>query len=352
MNVQKRVLIDLVSEMTRTRNKRLLEQSILPLLSELIQCESISFVRVNLMRGECKLMGTWYEGRGLLDVIDPYFTSCHSHNPYIVEKTDELDLVATTGVHLYIESKRVIFFPAVISEWAVDVFCVQGLQGYKGEESADAVASVCAIYSDFIQVLEDSERDDLTGLLNRKTFDANLEALIQHGSLSRSGDAKGKRQSNVVEASERTSHWLGVLDIDHFKQINDKFGHIYGDEVLLLFSELLRNVFRDNDLLFRFGGEEFVVFLLNIDATSANQAFERFRSELESYRFPQVGQVTVSIGMTRMQEKIHKTTLLDQADKALYFAKEHGRNQVCNYVALLQEGHFEDNEIKGEVDLF
>lgn len=70
---------------------------------------------------------------------------------------------------------------------------------------------------------------------------------------------------------------MGVLDIDHFKSINDRFGHLYGDEVLLLLSRIMRKNFREGDLLFRYGGEEFIVLLQNVDEERAKCVLERLR---------------------------------------------------------------------------
>jgi diguanylate cyclase (GGDEF)-like protein len=148
------------------------------------------------------------------------------------------------------------------------------------------------------------------------------------------------------------NHWIGILDIDHFKKINDGFGHVFGDEVLLLFAGLLKKVFRNSDLLFRFGGEEFVVFLLNTTQTEATQAFERFRRELESFNFPQIDKVTVSIGMTKIDSECHSASLLEQADRALYFAKENGRNQIRHYHELVKQGGLAPLTVNHTIDLF
>src|SRR5213076_2390666 len=90
--------------------------------------------------------------------------------------------------------------------------------------------------------------------------------------------------------------WLAVVDIDHFKRVNDKFGHLYGDEVLILIANLLQSSFRAHDRVFRFGGEEFVVLLRSTTLDNARKIIDRFRVNVEAYVFPQVGTVTVSVG--------------------------------------------------------
>ncbi|MBF0125547.1 MAG: GGDEF domain-containing protein, partial [Magnetococcales bacterium] len=131
---------------------------------------------------------------------------------------------------------------------------------------------------------------------------------------------------------------LAVLDIDHFKRVNDRFGHLMGDEVLLLVSRLMDQCLRHTDLLFRFGGEEFIAVLIDVTPNQTALALERLRACIAAYRFPQVEQVTVSIGCVALSSDDMPTTLIDKADQALYYAKEHGRNQVCSYDVLLASG--------------
>ena len=205
------------------------------------------------------------------------------------------------------------------------------------------------IYTDFLTILHDNEHDTLTGLLNRKTFDAKVaEVLSSFSDEVNSVLLKDDLRKHATQAE----HWIGLLDIDHFKKINDEFGHIYGDEVLILFADKLRDVFRSQDLLFRFGGEEFIVVLFNVEESDAVLAFNRFRTSLERTNFPQVGRVTVSTGMVKASSDSHLTELLDQADQALYYAKENGRNQVCDYHYLIETGELEKKIINTDVEMF
>ena len=121
---------------------------------------------------------------------------------------------------------------------------------------------------------------------------------------------------------------FAIFDIDHFKRINDSLGHLYGDEVLLIFTDLMRESFRFNDLLFRYGGEEFVAVLGETDLRTALLVLERFRTTVAQHKFPQINQVTVTIGVTQITPQLLPSTLIDRADKALYHGKNHGRDQV------------------------
>lgn len=128
---------------------------------------------------------------------------------------------------------------------------------------------------------------------------------------------------------------MAVIDIDDFKRVNDTFGHVYGDEVLILLARLMKSCFRTNDQLYRFGGEEFVVITKCQNLDNAHFVFERLRQTIEVYNFPQIGRVTVSIGVVQLQTGTLATALFDQADQALYHVKEHGKNQVEFYQELV-----------------
>ena len=209
------------------------------------------------------------------------------------------------------------------------------------------VSGILRVYRNFQGLLDYSERDTLTGLLNRKTFD---DAFLRSGAASRlSGDALGDGDRRLVA---RVGVWLGVIDIDHFKHVNDNFGHLIGDEVLLLLSRLMRSCFRLHDQLYRFGGEEFVVLLRAGTVDDAAAAFERMRGTVQSYAFPQVGSITVSVGFTDVRPGDTPTGAFERADKAVYHAKQKGRNQVANHSALVASGVFSDDSRESDVELF
>ncbi len=208
---------------------------------------------------------------------------------------------------------------------------------------------IVAIFRNYIDLLDDVERDTLTRLKNRKTFDENINRVILHSATLASGrEADDRRRF----PGPHDYHWLGMLDIDHFKRVNDEFGHVFGDEVLLLFAGLMRRAFRAGDLLFRYGGEEFVVVLEPTTYDDARLVFERFRQAVESHDFPQVGRVTCSIGFIRILPGDISAAVIGHADQALYFAKRNGRNRVCSYELLVQQGSIVPEVLLGETELF
>lgn len=212
------------------------------------------------------------------------------------------------------------------------------------------IAGFLKIYHNYLAIIDDSQRDTLTGLLNRKTFDNNITKIIE--TQQQHDRPYQKHAPRRRKGVENASHWLAVMDIDFFKSVNDRFGHLYGDEVLLLLARIMEQTFRLQDKLFRFGGEEFVVVLAPTSFDDAKNTFERFRRNIEEYNFPQVGRVTISIGFVRVSHHETSSTFIGHADEALYYAKHNGRNQVCSYENLIAEGVLESEHFKSEVELF
>ena len=208
------------------------------------------------------------------------------------------------------------------------------------------VAALIQVVGNQLGLLDYSQRDTLTGLLNRKSFDESFYKLASLTPAPESEATEERRHTAV------TQYALAVMDIDHFKQVNDRFGHLIGDEVLLLLSQLMGNCFRFYDQLYRFGGEEFVVLLRCGNEADAQRAFDRFRMSVAAYKFPQVEHVTVSVGFTAVRPGDTPSTAVARADTAVYHAKHHGRNQVCCQEALLRDGLIVDDTKSSDLELF
>ena len=235
-----------------------------------------------------------------------------------------------------------------------------GLVEVLAEKPLDAeqlrfVDAVLKIYRNQVGLLDYSERDTLTGLLNRKTFDEQFSKCLHEcaGSAPLFLPPPTDDQSPERRARESLSYWIGVVDVDHFKRVNDRFGHLIGDEVLLLMARILRGAFRHGDRLYRFGGEEFVIVLRADSRVHASLALERFRARMETFRFPQVGSVTVSIGMTELRAGDTPSAAFSRADLAVYHAKQNGRNQLQCHDQLVERGALVEAGGKvGEIELF
>ena len=130
-----------------------------------------------------------------------------------------------------------------------------------------------------------------------------------------------------------------MIDIDHFKKINDTYGHQAGDEVLRVIGKIMKSIFRNSDLTGRYGGEEFIVLLPETDIEGAMAAAEKIRAEVENAEIviaeKEVIRMTSSFGVSCLCEdddmplEKKAADLVGRADKALYKAKSEGRNRVC-----------------------
>ncbi len=242
---------------------------------------------------------------------------------------------------------------------AVTIFPLAGSSGANGvlelgtdaplsEDSRRLVSGVLRLYLNFQSLLDYGERDALTELLNRKTFDgAFLKATVTQDITAEN------KQDDRREPVSAGSYWLAMIDIDHFKRVNDNYGHLIGDEVLLLLARLMRACFRFHDQLYRFGGEEFVVLMRCNGELEAAGALERLRATTEKYLFPQVGHITISIGFSEIKTGDTPSGAFERADKAVYYAKAHGRNRVCSFAALVASGELADQVTNvGDVELF
>jgi diguanylate cyclase (GGDEF)-like protein len=213
-------------------------------------------------------------------------------------------------------------------------------RGYWDDDNLRLAQGMIKVYQNFVSILRDSEKDTLTGLLNRRKLESKLNDLL-------AASLRGRRYRDLNH-----SDFLAVFDLDHFKRVNDNHGHLIGDETLLSFANILRQTLRGDDLIFRYGGEEFVVLLQELSSEQAAYVLERVRKNAEKHRFPQVGQVTVSGGFTVLKPGATPPRVIEEADRALYYAKEHGRNQIRNFQALVNTGELSLQEEQGSVELF
>lgn len=214
------------------------------------------------------------------------------------------------------------------------------------------VSGMLTVFRNHLSLLVDSQSDTLTGLLNRKTFDSRFMRLVEPTGIEQQGpDLLWQRRRRPRQDGQH--QWLAIADIDNFKRINDRFGHLYGDEVLLLMTRIMRNTFRLRDKLFRFGGEEFVVLLDRTEPENAARVFERFRQAVAGFEFPQLGQVTISIGYTRICLDDAPSSAIERADEALYYAKAQGRNLVYAHETLAAIGQVPEKvSHSNDVELF
>jgi diguanylate cyclase (GGDEF)-like protein len=256
---------------------------------------------------------------------------------------------ATAITNARVGKQYLCCIPIVVNDTPVSIFELSRESRFERAE-LDVFRGILAVFRNYLSLLEDSQRDTLTNLYNRKTFDQGFSILLEEMSASPPHQPKEARSIDKGHVSQQ--HWLAIIDIDHFKRINDQFGHLYGDEVLILMANIMRNSFRRHDRLYRFGGEEFIVLLRNITMETVYERLEQFRAQMEAHAFPQVGKVTVSIGFTAVTPSDTPSQVIGHADEALYFAKEHGRNQVQRYESLKEQGLVAQTVMNTDLELF
>lgn len=186
-----------------------------------------------------------------------------------------------------------------------------GLVGRSFEMARAAILSLIAeLRESNDKLAKAAVTDKLTGLFNRHKADAVLEAEI----------SRARRYGNQFGVI--------LIDIDYFKQVNDKFGHQTGDMVLSLFGKLLIKHTRKNDLVARWGGEEFLIVCPETGLGKCNQLAQKLRKAAEDAEFPIVKRQTASFGVAAFTAPESLAQLISRVDGALYLAKKSGRNQV------------------------
>lgn len=182
------------------------------------------------------------------------------------------------------------------------------------EKIAAAQAEIAFLKEELQRTRQDARIDALTGLFNRRVFDAELAQIA------------GSKSNKVTT--------LIMIDIDHFKQFNDNYGHLMGDKVLQYFGKVLKETCKEPALPVRYGGEEFAVLMIGQSAKEAAELAEGLRSKIQAIRIKQkksgkvISSITASFGISQRIENEPAEQTIERADKALYRAKENGRNRV------------------------
>ncbi len=339
-------IIDHLASLTGLRDRDTLDVSLAHAMRDLLAPKRVAIYRLVGDVGEERwLTRAYLTEDSPAATADPAWVDLNSL-PRAADRPAWLECLTTAQV---ISSKVgdlvTTLYPVVSDTGAVGVIELESARAY-GAKMRRLVFGVLRIYRNVQSLLDYSERDSLTGLLNRKIFDDSFYKVSSLPLLDAKLDASERRHASG------SRFWLAVVDIDHFKTVNDRFGHLIGDEVLLLLSRIMRGCFRFSDQLYRFGGEEFVVLLLCNDEADAAAALERFRRVVGEYPFPQAGTITVSVGFTAIEVGDTPAAAFERADRAVYHAKHNGRNQVSNHAELMRQGVIEDDKRVSDVELF
>ncbi len=324
-------LIEGVADTLSHRDRTDLDQSVATLLREHFDALGVTLLDVARESQNLQLQVRFSDGVDCLRTLTP-FELLARIDP-VLQRGETVHVEPLDGIHLTV-------FPIAADRVGPRAVLVAETHQVLAPRDVRLVHGILRILGNYVAALDYGERDTLTGLLNRKTFESQFERFRRFT----------RRETDRVRGEGMS--WLGLLDIDHFKSINDRYGHLFGDEVLLLVSQLARRTLRTSDQLFRFGGEEFVVMLNGIEEGAARAVFDRLRGVIENHDFPQLGRVTLSLGWTQVAAHDGPMSCLERADAALYYAKAHGRNCVHSHEALVADGLLGSQTAPREIELF
>jgi diguanylate cyclase (GGDEF)-like protein len=192
-------------------------------------------------------------------------------------------------------------------------------EGYRLPEINELADTVNELKGEISRLQHDASTDQLTGMMNYANL---MDALQQHIDRAQDHTGRGKRRQHLC---------LAMIDLDHFKKINDTYGHVIGDFVLRHVAGRIKAAVRDFDMVGRFGGEEFVIIMADATLQVAQNIAERVRQvvmdtplHLKEFSI----RITISLGVAMLMEDERKESLLERADAAMYEAKKAGRNRV------------------------
>ncbi|CAM5215205.1 Sensor domain-containing diguanylate cyclase OS=Lysinibacillus sphaericus OX=1421 GN=LS41612_17235 PE=4 SV=1 [Lysinibacillus sphaericus] len=202
---------------------------------------------------------------------------------------------------------------ATLTEESLDSRSVEGLKSVRSWYfeayylKSALIRSLSFLQGQVSYFKDQSTTDPLTGVTNRRTMDATLSEWEKN----------------------QLMHSIILLDLDHFKSVNDTYGHAVGDKVLQYLAKKMKAVARENDICCRYGGEEFIILLPNTTVEEAAVVAENLRQQLANSNSPCGRPVTLSAGVAEYPKMASTTeALIEAADGALYLAKQAGRNQV------------------------
>ncbi len=197
-----------------------------------------------------------------------------------------------------------------------DTQLMQGAIGSLAQQLEDSQQKIELLRGEVEKAREDALADGLTSLLNRRGFDIAIAECI----------AEAGEQGKVLSVL--------MADIDHFKKVNDTYGHLFGDKVIRAVAKTLKDNIKGRDSAARYGGEEFVIILPDTPLEGARCVAERIRSTIEASRIrrtdtnTELAQITVSFGVTEYRDGESSEEVVERADGALYLSKTGGRNRV------------------------
>lgn len=354
--------VDSLAEITSHHDRDIIEHSLLKTLGEIVVTDNESGDEFRIYRvlhndENIALALMSYAKNRIIDTLNHEIK-----NPALPDYLTKAISVAIEDKTIQIINqcelvdKNHIIYPATNNNDNIFAILIHSCNLFEYEKQR-LIHATLRVYSNYLELIDKTRRDKLTQLLNRETLSAEITRILIRNNSPKNSILKLKSypKNDNRQSLENSTYWLAVVDIDFFKKINDVYGHLYGDEILILVARLLTKSIRTHDFAFRYGGEEFIIILLSNDYETANAAFERIRLAINNNTYAKVDNLSVSIGVTQIINQGDPNKVIKEADQALYYAKEHGRNQTQFYAKLLHEKLIEhelDNIPNCEADFF
>jgi diguanylate cyclase (GGDEF)-like protein len=340
-------LIEHILKLTDHRDRDLLELTLSKALIELLPIQRIVIARTLNFEGERRWLDVArLDAKGGGKVVDPMRVDFQK----LAKLTDAPDRLKCLQRREVLEiawagenGPRIYMLPLFSDsrsddEGVIEIHSVATIT----PENLLTIGQLRRIYRNMYALLEYSDRDALTGLLNRKSLDdafytavlEELDGVVGESIIATVSKSLDQERRHRVPAN----YWLGSAKVDNFAFIHEKHGHFIAEEVLLLVARVMNNTFRTYDRIYRWGGAHFGVMMHCPDEALVLAAFERFRANVEKFNFPQVGAVTVSCGFTSVMADDSPSSALEKTEKAVEFAQFSGCNRVISHLGLVRRG--------------
>ncbi|MCU7835239.1 MAG: GGDEF domain-containing protein [gamma proteobacterium symbiont of Taylorina sp.] len=350
--------VDSLAEVTSHFDQDVIERSLLQTLVDFAPSSEYRLYRVLLHDSEIGLALTAYAKNNIIDTLEHEIKNIKLPDVF---RQSINKAIETQSIQIIndpkIDKKTHLIYPAMDKNNENYSVLIQSNIDLNFENQR-LIHALLKVYSNYLELIEKTRRDKLTQLLNRETLDAEITRLLMRNNTPESNILKfpDYPTSDARRTAKNSTYWLGLVDIDFFKKINDTYGHLYGDEVLILVARLLEKSIREYDLAFRYGGEEFVIIAVSDELEMAALAFERIRKVINEHPYANVEGLSVSIGFSQVTNQMSPSDVIGEADTALYYAKDNGRNQVQFYNDLVEKGLIEksneDNVESGGIEFF
>lgn len=235
------------------------------------------------------------------------FLSKYTYGEKWIEELLSVNQVSIKGL----EKKTITKVKIFSKKDMMDRFYHIKVSALKGEDKyIVSFIDITQLERDKVSLKKTAEYDQLTAIYNRVKLDQMIERIF----------------FNFNKYNNKFS--MILFDIDHFKMINDNYGHNIGDMILVSLTKLVKEYLRADDIFVRWGGEEFVILLQETELAESTKLASRLRAKIDNHVFEQIGNLTCSFGVTEVAVGDTKELLFDRVDKALYEAKANGRNKV------------------------